>query len=595
LCYRFLKITDTEAILIQVIPFLADQEPVFLPLLARGLSDLAAMRLNAVELEAQVNPDLAAKSIEEKVAQPVPDFVWNGEDLWLTGTLSGKDRFGVALALYAPGLDQVVYRSENVISGEERLMTEWERQLKEVIFYLKPNADYESNLRMHTRSLEAFISLRKGLEMLSQAKDSPSREDGLEYLFNAVAYDPDFVEAADILILFLIQNDLDKNFERSADLLERLRRIADHHPRIPLVLAEVYYQWGKFDKTSQVLEDLTEKFPRFSDGWIRRALFYHAQDQLEEALLSVQNLLAYEPENSTALDLMGAILAGKGDPAAAEEAWLRAIVVDPSRVNILTNLALLAEERDDFDKAETYYKQALQTDTDWYGVYHYYGSYCLRRQRFEEAAALLKEAIKHQPTHFPSYQNLSTALLHLERYSEAQESLLSLLRLAPDNSVRRQTLQLLNRLNDGAIKTEVRLRKLEEAWDAGDRWQTLWQLVTILFKARQRWYYWYLWGQIAGKLNLSGLGSAFYRIGLRFQPGFPLFKRLGLYYWGKGLFGKALPILRQAFQLNRSDQEIGRAYLQTLINLGEVEELQANIKNLTSVANINLNPPQISV
>lgn len=581
--------------MIQVIPFLADQEPVFLPLLARGLSDLAAMRLNAVELEAQVNPDLAAKSIEEKVAQPVPDFVWNGEDLWLTGTLSGKDRFGVALALYAPGLDQVVYRSENVISGEERLMTEWERQLKEVIFYLKPNADYESNLRMHTRSLEAFISLRKGLEMLSQAKDSPSREDGLEYLFNAVAYDPDFVEAADILILFLIQNDLDKNFERSADLLERLRRIADHHPRIPLVLAEVYYQWGKFDKTSQVLEDLTEKFPRFSDGWIRRALFYHAQDQLEEALLSVQNLLAYEPENSTALDLMGAILAGKGDPAAAEEAWLRAIVVDPSRVNILTNLALLAEERDDFDKAETYYKQALQTDTDWYGVYHYYGSYCLRRQRFEEAAALLKEAIKHQPTHFPSYQNLSTALLHLERYSEAQESLLSLLRLAPDNSVRRQTLQLLNRLNDGAIKTEVRLRKLEEAWDAGDRWQTLWQLVTILFKARQRWYYWYLWGQIAGKLNLSGLGSAFYRIGLRFQPGFPLFKRLGLYYWGKGLFGKALPILRQAFQLNRSDQEIGRAYLQTLINLGEVEELQANIKNLTSVANINLNPPQISV
>ncbi len=579
--------------MIQVIPFLADQEPVFLPLLARGLSDLAAMRLNAVELEAQVNPDLAAKSIEEKVV--VPDFVWNGEDLWLTGTLSGKDRLGVALALYAPGLDQVVYRSESIVSGEERLMTEWERQLKEVIFYLKPDADYESNLRMHTRSLEAFISLRKGLETLSQAKDNPSREDGLEYLYNAVAYDPDFVEAADILILFLIQNDLDKNFERSADLLERLRQIADHHPRIPLVLAEVYYQWGKFDKTGQVLEDLTEKFSRFSDGWIRRALFYHAQDQLDEALLSVQNLLAYEPENSTALDLMGAILAGKGDPGAAEEAWLRAIVVDPSRVNILTNLALLAEERDDFDKAETYYKQALQTDTDWYGVYHYYGSYCLRRQRFEEAAALLEKAIKHQPTHFPSYQNLSTALLHLERYSEAQESLLSLLRLAPDNSVRRQTLQLLNRLNDGAIKIEVRLRKLEEAWDAGNRWQTLWKLVAIIFKARQRWYYWYLWGQIADKQNLSGLGSAFYRIGLRFQPGFPLFKRLGLYYWGKGLFGKALPILRQAFQLNRSDQEIGRAYLQTLINLGEVEELQANIKNLTSVANINLNPPQISM
>ena len=73
------------------------------------------------------------------------------------------------------------------------------------------------------------------------------------------------------------------------------------------------------------------------------------------------------------------------------------------------------------------------------------------------------------------------------------------------------------------------------------------------------------------------------------KTGFPLLKKVGLHYWGKGNYRKALPILRKAYQFHKSDQETACAYMQTLVNLGEVEELQANVKGLSQLMKMEIN------
>ena len=572
--------------MIQVIPIVAEPGPLYLPVLARGLSDLTALRFNSVGIEAQVNIYLEQKNFQSLLELPLnQNLSWDGEELWLAGFLKADEELSLTLVLFDPRLEQVFYCEDFKVS-EGQFLAQWEAQIADLLMRLKGEPVHDQH-RMYTESLEAFLAFRKGLESLSQAKDDRSRSEGLENLLEAVAYDPQFVEAADILILFLVQNGISRNFEQTVDILERLRQIASSHPRIPLVLAEVYLQWGKSDQAAQVLEELTDSFPDFSDGWIRRALLYHSEQRLEEALTALQKVLAVEPENLTACDLMGAVYAGMGENAKAQEVWEKALTLDPMRVNILTNLALLAEEEDDLARAETCYQQALQTGVEWWGTYHYFGTFCLRQKRFEEAVSLLEQSVKLNSTHSLSYQNLAFAQLQLERYEEAQESLLRLLQLASDNFTRRQTLQLLSQLNDQSIKIEVQLRKLERDWEKGKKWPAAAGLLKKFPQARRHWYCWYLLGRICGELGAQGPAMLCYRQGLRYEPGFLLFKKLGLYYWQKASFQKALPFLRQAYQLHRSDTEVTQAYQQTLVNLGEVDELQANFHGNASLHPMN--------
>ena len=579
--------------MIQVIPFEAEQEPIFLPLLGRGLTDLAMLRLNGAEIEAQVNQELQlATAIMDTAVLEAPG---NNGELWLGGSLSAQHSGGsqdltMKLGLFAPAQNGFIYRS-SFHKKETEFLEEWERQLHQMIQFLTRTDALDSQesepeqRKLFTRSLEAFLSFRKGLESISQARNEKSREEGLQHLLEAVAYDPEFTEAADVFILFLMQNGVVADFERVTGLLEQLRQLSPQHPRIPLVLAEVYSQWGNPAKTEQLLREVVAAFPRYTEAWIRMALYYHGCDQPQQALEALQAILDYEPEDPTALDLSGAIHAGLGEREQAEKVWERVIKLDPERVNVLNNLGLLAEEDGLLEKAEAYYQQSININPDWWGSYYHYGTFCRRHDRLEEAALWFQKATGLNQEHFQSWHGLSMTLVQLGCYGEAQEALLKLLQIAPDNPARRQVLQLLDRLQDPDIKLESRLRRLERIWDQDGNTRHKWAVVLEMLKswprARKRWYFWYLWGRIWQFFNLKWPASLCWNRGMRYEPGFPLLKSLGLYYWQKKRFAKALPVLRQAFPLNQSDQDTAQAYMQTLVNLGALDELHANLEGLS--------------
>ncbi len=567
--------------MIQVIPFTAEHEPHYLPLLARGLSDLSALRFNAVEIQAQINMEIEFAQWDQKPVQSGNLTDWNNErELWFSGNLCGNHDLSLTLVLYDPVEQNVIYYNQFRVS-ENKFLIEWENCFQDLLHYLK--SGFEPAIpRMYTKSLEAFLSFRKGLEILAQAKTGPSREEGLENLLEAVAYDPGFDEAIDILLLFLIQNDLVYNFDFSIDILERLRQISNNHPRIPLVLAEIYSQLGNPAKTMELLKELTVLFPEFIEGWIRLALFYNSNNNMDQALETLQKSLAFEPDNATVLDLLGAIYAGIGDRKQAEEMWLKALGSEPSRVNLLVNLALLAEGKNNLPIAENYYRQGVQSVEDWWGAFFYYGSFCQRQKRYEEAVHWLEKAAAKNDNHFQTHQNLAIALLELGRYDEAQENLLRLLKLAPDNTIRRHSLHLLNQLSNPRIKIEARIRKLERLWESGRHWRVFRNLLALYWRGKGHWFYWYMWSKVAGRLRLKPIQVVFQLTGLKLQPGFPLLKALGLYYWDKGKHQKSLPLLRQAFKLHRNDLEINRAYFQTLAKLGKLEELRSHVKDVSN-------------
>ena len=566
--------------MIQVIPFVAACEPDYLALLSRGLTDLSAMRFNSIEILSQVNLDLKFDEWERFSEPRISPFSWEGQELWFIAKLEGAAEIGIQLALFDPQLKKMVYQDTFQVAEDKFLLT-WENHLEVLLQLLQPGPEeILANRRMFTKSLPAFLAFREGLEVLAQAKNLRSRDEGLESLLMAVAYDPEFVEAADILMLFLVQSDFGADYEHSVVILERLRQLVNDHPRIPLVLAEVYYQWGNFIKAEELMREVVNVFPNFSEGRIRLALFLQTTERSDEAARVLETILHNDSENVTVLDLLAAIYAANGAGIAAASMWEKALTLDPKRVNILSNLALLAEESDQPEQAEEYFQSALEFNEEWWGTYYNYGSFCRRQERFEEALGWLEKAVNLNPGHYASLQNLALTQIQLERYNEAQESLLQLLQLAPDNDARRQTLQLLSKLDDNYVKVELRLRQLGRIWDAGKTWLVINNLIRLAAKAWRHWYFWYLLSRISAR-KFKSLAKFFYQVGMRYNPGYPLLKELALSYFKEDKFRNALPILRRAYLLNQSDQETARAYLQSLVRLGEVEELHANIKKIS--------------
>lgn len=576
--------------MIQIIPFQHSEQPGYLPLLVRGLADLTVLRFNTAQFDAEINTGLDIRILHEQMTNQDIAQAWDGQDVWFSGEIkSNHGLIEVVMIIFDPAKESIVYRKK-YITSEKKFLADWEDQLQRMVNFLSNGtARPEAKQIMITQSLDAFLEFRTGLEILSQSSKNGLWEEGIEHLLMAVAYDPQFFEAADILLLFMIQNNVNQDLDYCIHVLERLKNYAEPHPRIPLVMAEIFLRWGNTEKAEALLKEVTSQFPEFVEGWLRLALFYQSQGNYLEAINALQTLLGRDPDNATALDLMGAIYAGLEDHGKAESVWLRTLEIDPERVNVLNNLGLLAEEKNNPDLAEAYFQKAIQLNNQWWGSFYNFGSFCKRRGRVEEAAALLTQANTLNASHYPTALLLAEVSIRLGRFAEAQEALIQTLQIAPDNVIRRQALEMLEQLNTDAVQTELQIRSLEKYWEDGKRAHFIILLIKNYFKGRKCWYYWYLWGLAFEKAYPRFFMAELLKKGLRLNPGYAyaLLKKLGLYYWKTGDSTKALPLLRAAFNLDHSDPETVRAYLQTLITTGALEEYQSYVK-YTSQTGISL-------
>jgi tetratricopeptide (TPR) repeat protein len=575
--------------LIQVIPFstTACEEPAFLALLARGLSDLVVLRFQSVLLEAQLNPDLKPPPADDSADIATTTTIGMdpgnaaGRELWFSGSFRPSQQLSFSMLLYDP-LERRVLQRESFSAGEEDFLLLWEEHLGEFLAQFGITVAEEER-KISTRSLPAFLSFRRGLETITQSRrESRKRSEGIEALLEAVAYDPQFTEAADLVVLFLMQDEAPQPPEGIIASLERLSELQPGEPRFQMVLGEAYRRYGNMAKTEEVFAALLKTYPTFLDGWIHLALHYYMEGDSAQATATLERIPAEFAGETVVLDLLGAIYAASGQRKKAEKLWQRALELEPDRTNILNNLGLLYEEEEKYPKAQQYLVRAIAAAPDWWASFFNYGSFCRRRGRAAEAVLWLERAAQLNPGHYPIIHQLALAQLDTEDYSPAQASLLKALGMATDNELRRELLQLLDGFDSPEVRTALRLRKLEEAWGAHPgNWRVLFDLLTLLLPARRSWSFWQLAGGVAAHYLGPAAALPLWRRGLRYEPGFSLLKKVALTECGRRLFKQALPELRRAFRLNQSDPELAAAYLEALVQTGDLLELQEMKEALT--------------
>jgi len=104
----------------------------------------------------------------------------------------------------------------------------------------------------------------------------------------------------------------------------------------------------------------------------------------------------------------------------AERAYRRALALDPSLSNALTNLGNLRFRMGALAEAEQLYRQALQVDSAQPEAHYNLGFLCFERGEPEQAAECFRRAVERDPAFADAHFNLAMSYEELGRHDEAR-------------------------------------------------------------------------------------------------------------------------------------------------------------------------------
>jgi tetratricopeptide (TPR) repeat protein len=116
------------------------------------------------------------------------------------------------------------------------------------------------------------------------------------------------------------------------------------------------------------------------------------QQQWEQSISLLRQVLAAEPENPKAHNLMGIALSGKGDVPGAGAEFERALQVDPRFVPALKNLAINELSQNKVSEAQRHFSTALQIAPNDPMIQAYLGDIAYSQHQYKRAVEHLEKA-----------------------------------------------------------------------------------------------------------------------------------------------------------------------------------------------------------
>jgi tetratricopeptide (TPR) repeat protein len=117
----------------------------------------------------------------------------------------------------------------------------------------------------------------------------------------------------------------------------------------------------------------------------------------------------------------------------AEEAYRRAIALDPTLANALTNLGNLMFRRDRMADAEELYRRALKLDPDQPEAHYNFGFLLFERREVAAAMESFQRALASDPSFADAHFNLAMTLQELGRADEAKAHWEAYVKLDPES------------------------------------------------------------------------------------------------------------------------------------------------------------------
>ena len=99
----------------------------------------------------------------------------------------------------------------------------------------------------------------------------------------------------------------------------------------------------RFPEALLIFSQITENFPRYAEGWNKRATLYYMLGSFEESIADIERTLELEPRHFGALSGLGLVYLQQDELGKARQAFEDLISVHPNSRNAQENLEYVLE------------------------------------------------------------------------------------------------------------------------------------------------------------------------------------------------------------------------------------------------------------
>lgn len=294
--------------------------------------------------------------------------------------------------------------------------------------------------------------------------------------------DPQISEALVITNLKLAQVLMQKDLRAAGRTLESAVANGLEDARIYAALAEVYEADGHFENAIPAMRLAIQHDPPNESYYFRYGLLLTDSHAPGAAILRLQEALQQFPTSTRLWLALGIAQLTLGQNAEAENSFKRSLTLDTKSVPALAYLGVTYAERGQYEKAISFYEQAIalngqlaalhylvadtmletstadtaraekylkratELDPNLAAAYLAWGQLYARTNRFAEAAPLLQRAVSLQPDSPEAHYQLSRVLVKLKRTDEANRELEIFKNLSEKQKARNETREIARRL-----------------------------------------------------------------------------------------------------------------------------------------------------
>jgi tetratricopeptide (TPR) repeat protein len=213
---------------------------------------------------------------------------------------------------------------------------------------------------------------------------------------------------------------------------------------------------------------------------MRRAVELHSAGRLPEAEAIYRSVLSVQPNNPSALHLLGVLAHGLTQHDLAAQLIERAVAINPKDADAFSNLSMVYRALHRYDEAIKAGETAVRLNAKLAEAHNNLAAAHLSRHAPDRAAACARMALSIQPRFAKAHRNLGQALLELNRSRDAIVEFQQSLSLEPDKPDALISLALAQRESG---RTDLALAACERAVaiepdNAAAHWQLAMALLT---------------------------------------------------------------------------------------------------------------------
>jgi len=175
-------------------------------------------------------------------------------------------------------------------------------------------------------------------------------------------------------------------------------------------LCFLLFQLGRLEEARHVVMQGVVHIADSADLHFYLGNLYHAEQQFDLAATSFEHALLIQPERADVLTNLGLALLAKGDPAQAAAAFQKALAIAPISADMLCNLGYALHRQNQYDDAIIRYRNALAINPQHVDAHFNLGNALQMQNKTAEAIACYRAVLAINPQHISAQNNLGSAL-----------------------------------------------------------------------------------------------------------------------------------------------------------------------------------------